>query len=173
MTKYLEIGQIVNTFGIKGMVKVKPFTDNIERFSNLEKIYIKNKSGQTEYKIQEVKYHKNMVLIKFEGIENPEQADLLRNSYLIVDRETEEPLEAGRYYIVDMIGLDVFTDDNEYLGKLEDIYNTGSNDIYVVKNELGKQVLLPAIEDVIKNIDMDNKKVIVHLIPGLVLNKKE
>ncbi len=168
MTKYLEIGQIVNTFGIKGMVKVKPFTDNIERFSNLEKIYIKNKLGQTEYKIQEVKYHKNMVLIKFEGIENPEQADLLRNSYLIVDRETEEPLEAGRYYIVDMIGLDVFTDDNEYLGKLEDIYNTGSNDIYVVKNELGKQVLLPAIEDVIKNIDMDNKKVIVHLIPGLV-----
>ena len=168
MTNYLEIGQIVNTFGIKGMVKVKPFTDNIERFNNLEKIYIKNKSGQTEYKIQEVKYHKNMVLIKFEGIENPEQADLLRNSYLIVDRETEEPLEAGRYYIVDMIGLDVFTDDNEYLGKLEDIYNTGSNDIYVVKNELGKQVLLPAIEDVIKNIDMDNKKVIVHLIPGLV-----
>ena len=168
MTKYLEIGQIVNTFGIKGMVKVKPFTDNIERFNNLEKIYIKNKSGQTEYKIQEVKYHKNMVLIKFEGIENPEQADLLRNSYLIVDRETEEPLEAGRYYIVDMIGLDVFTDDNEYLGKLEDIYNTGSNDIYVVKNELGKQVLLPAIEDVIKNIDMDSKKVIVHLIPGLV-----
>ena len=167
MTKYLEIGQIVNTFGIKGMVKVKSFTDNIERFSNLEKIYIKNKSGQTEYKIQEVKYHKNMVLIKFEGIENPEQADLLRNSYLIVDRETEEPLEAGRYYIVDMIGLDVFTDDNEYLGKLEDIYNTGSNDIYVVKNELGKQILLPAIEDVIKNIDMDNKKVIVHLIPGL------
>ena len=168
MTKYLEIGQIVNTFGIKGMVKVKPFTDNIERFSNLEKIYIKNKLGQTEYKIQEVKYHKNMVLVKFEGIKNPEQADLLRNSYLIVDRETEEPLEAGRYYIVDMIGLDVFTDDNEYLGKLEDIYNTGSNDIYVVKNELGKQVLLPAIEDVIKNIDMDNKKVIVHLIPGLV-----
>ena len=168
MTKYLEIGQIVNTFGIKGMVKVKPFTDNIERFNNLEKIYIKNKSGQTEYKIQEVKYHKNMVLIKFEGIENPEQADLLRNSYLIVDRETEEPLEPGRYYIVDMIGLDVFTDDNEYLGKLEDIYNTGSNDIYVVKNELGKQVLLPAIEDVIKKIDMDNKKVIVHLITGLV-----
>lgn len=168
MTKYLEIGQIVNTFGIKGMVKVKPFTDNIERFSNLEKIYIKNKSGQTEYKIQEIKYHKNMVLIKFEGIENPEQADLLRNSYLIVDRETEEPLEPGRYYIVDMIGLDVFTDNNEYLGKLEDIYNTGSSDIYVVKNELGKQVLLPAIEDVIKNIDMDNKKVIVHLIPGLV-----
>ena len=168
MTKYLEIGQIVNTFGIKGMVKVKPFTDNIERFNNLEKIYIKNKSGQTEYKIQEVKYHKNMVLIKFEGIENPEQADLLRNSYLIVDRETEEPLEPGRYYIVDMIGLDVFTDDNEYLGKLEDIYNTGSNDIYVVKNELGKQFLLPYIDEVIKNIDLENEKITVHIIDGLI-----
>ena len=168
MTKYLEIGQIVNTFGIKGMVKVKPFTEDNKRFDRLEKVYIKNKEKLKEYQIEEVKYHKDMILIKFRGIENPEQADLLRNSYLIVDRETEEPLEAGRYYIVDMIGLDVFTDDNEYLGKLEDIYNTGSNDIYVVKNELGKQVLLPAIEDVIKNIDMDNKKVIVHLIPGLV-----
>ena len=168
MTKYLEIGQIVNTFGIKGMVKVMPFTENIERFSKMKTVYVKNKKENKKYEIEEVKYHKNMVLIKFEGIENPEQADLLRNSYLIVDRETEEPLEPGRYYIVDMIGLDVFTDDNEYLGKLEDIYNTGSSDIYVVKNELGKQVLLPAIEDVIKNIDMDNKKVIVHLIPGLV-----
>ncbi len=164
MTKYLEIGQIVNTFGIKGMVKVKPFTDNIERFNNLEKVYIKNKSSQTEYKIQEVKYHKNMVLMKLEGIENPEQADLLRNSYLIVDREKENPLEKGTYYIVDMIGLEVYTDENELLGTLEDIYNTGSSDIYVVKNELGRQVLLPAIKDVIKNIDMENKKITVHLI---------
>ncbi len=164
MTKYLEIGQIVNTFGIKGMVKVKPFTDNIERFNNLEKVYIKNKSSQTEYKIQEVKYHKNMVLMKLEGIENPEQADLLRNSYLIVDREKETPLEKGTYYIVDMIGLEVYTDENELLGTLEDIYNTGSSDIYVVKNELGRQVLLPAIKDVIKNIDMENKKITVHLI---------
>ena len=168
MTNYLEIGQIVNTFGIKGMVKVKPFTDNIERFSNLEKIYIKNKSGQTEYKIQEVKYHKNMVLVKFEGIENPEQADLLRNSYLIVDRETEEPLEAGRYYIVDMIGLEVYTDEGEKLGILEDIFNTGSNDIYVVKNELGKQILLPSIKDVIKKVDMEEQKITVHLLPGLI-----
>lgn len=164
MTKYLEIGQIVNTFGIKGMVKVKPFTDNIERFSNLEKVYIKNKSSQTEYKIQEVKYHKNMVLMKLEGIENPEQADLLRNSYLIVDREKEKLLEKGTYYIVDMIGLEVYTDENELLGTLEDIYNTGSSDIYVVKNELGRQVLLPAIKDVIKNIDMENRKITVHLI---------
>ena len=168
MTKYLEIGQIVNTFGIKGMVKVKPFTDNIERFSNLEKIYIKNKSGQTEYKIQEVKYHKNMVLIKFEGIENPEQADLLRNAYLEVDREHAVPLEEGTYYIVDLIGLEVYTEEGKLLGKVDDIYNTGANDIYVIKDELGKQVLLPGIKDVIKNVDLEGGKIIVHLIPGLV-----
>ncbi len=168
MTKYLEIGQIVNTFGIKGMVKVKPFTDNIERFDELEKVYIENKKGKKEYEIEEVKYHKNMVLIKFKGIENPEDANLLRESYLLVDRANEKPLEEGTYYIVDMIGLDVYTDENELLGKLEDIFNTGSNDIYVVKNELGKQILLPAIDDVLKEIDMDNKKVVVHLIPGLI-----
>ena len=168
MTKYLEIGQIVNTFGIKGMVKVMPFTENIERFSKMKTVYVKNKKENKKYEIEEVKYHKNIVLIKFKGIENPEQADLLRQSYLLVDRADEEPLEEGTYYIVDMIGLEVYTDEGELLGILEDIFNTGSNDIYVVKNELGKQILLPSIPDVIKKIDMPNKKVIVHLLPGLV-----
>ena len=168
MTKYLEIGQIVNTFGIKGMVKVMPFTENIERFSKMKTVYVKNKKENKKYEIEEVKYHKNMVLVKFKGIENPEQADLLRQSYLLVDRADEEPLEEGTYYIVDMIGLEVYTEEGELLGILEDIFNTGSNDIYVVKNELGKQILLPSIPDVIKKIDMPNKKVIVHLLPGLV-----
>ena len=169
MTKYLEIGQIVNTFGIKGMVKVKPFTDDIKkRFDNLKKVYIQNKNERKEYEIEEVKYHKEMVLIKFKGIENPEDANLLRNYYLVVDRDKEEPLEKGTYYIVDMIGLDVYTDDGKKLGILDDIFNSGSSDIYVVKNELGKQILLPAIEDVIKKIDMEERKMIVHLIPGLM-----
>ena len=168
MTKYLEIGQIVNTFGIKGMVKVKPFTDDITRFDRLKKVYIENKTVKKEYEIEEVKYHKDMVLIKFKGIENPEQANLLRDMYLLVDREEEQPLEEGTYYIVDMIGLDVYTEEGELLGKLEDIFNTGSNDIYVVKDELGKQILLPAISDVIKQIDMENRKMIVHLISGLI-----
>ena len=169
MTKYLEIGQIVNTFGIKGMVKVKPFTqDAKKRFDNLKKVYIQNKNTRKEYEIEEVKYHKEMVLIKFKGIENPEDANLLRNYYLVVDRDEEEPLEEGTYYIVDMIGLDVYTDEGEKLGILDDVFNSGSSDIYVVKNELGKQILLPAIEDVIKNIDMEQRKMIVHLIPGLM-----
>ena len=168
MTKYLEIGQIVNTFGIKGMVKVKPFTDDIKRFDKLKKVYIENKNSRKEYEIEEIKYHKEMVLIKFKGIENPEDANLLRESYLTVDRDSEEPLEEGTYYIVDMIGLEVETEEGEKLGSLVDIFNTGSNDIYVVKNELGKQILLPAIKDVIKKIDMEKRKITVHLIPGLM-----
>ena len=168
MTKYLEIGQIVNTFGIKGMVKVKPFTDDIKRFDKLKKVYIENKNGRKEYEIEELKYHKEMVLIKFKGIETPEDANLLRESYLMVNRADEEPLEEGTYYIVDMIGLEVETEEGEKLGNLVDIFNTGSNDIYVVKNELGKQILLPAIKDVIKKIDMEKRKMTVHLIPGLM-----
>ena len=168
MTKYLEIGQIVNTFGIKGMVKVKPFTDDIRRFDRLEKVYIKKQNEKKEYQIEEVKYHKEMVLIKFKGIDNIDAANLLKNSYLIVDREKEEPLEEGRYYIVDMLGIDVYTEEGNLLGKLDDIYNTGSNDIYVVKDELGKQVLLPALKEVIKKVDIENRKMVVHLIPGLI-----
>ena len=168
MTEYFEIGQIVNTFGIKGMVKVKPFTENIEQFEELQKIYIKNKDGKKEYKIQEVKYHKQMILIKFEGIENPEDADLLRGSYLLINRKDAKPLEEGTYYIVDLLGLEVYTDEGVLLGKVDDIFNTGSNDIYVVKDELGKQVLLPGIDDVIKEVDLENKKIIVHIIPGLM-----
>lgn len=168
MTEYFEIGQIVNTFGIKGMVKVKPFTENIEQFEELEKIYIKNKNGKKEYKIQEVKYHKQMILIKFEGIENPEEADLLRGSYLLINRKDAKPLEEGTYYIVDLLGLEVYTDEGVLLGKVDDIFNTGSNDIYVVKDELGKQVLLPGIDDVIKEVDLENKKITVHMLPGLM-----
>lgn len=168
MTKYLEIGQIVNTFGIKGMVKIKPFTDDIRRFDKLEKVYIENKKSRKEYEIEEVKYHKNMVLMKLKGIDNPEDANLLRQSYLLVDRENEEPLEEGVYYIVDLLGLEVYSDDNKLLGTVQNIFNTGSNDIYDVKDELGKRILLPGIPDVIKEVDLENKKIIVHLIPGLI-----
>ena len=168
MLPNLEIGQIVNTFGIKGMVKVKPFTDDIRRFDKLKKVYVEKKENQKEYEIEEVKYHKDMVLIKFKGIDKLEQAELLRNSYLYISRDSVEELEEGRYYIVDLLGIDVYTDENILLGTLDDIFNTGSNDIYVVKNKEGKQILLPAIQDVIKRIDLENKKIIVHLLPGLI-----
>ncbi len=160
----LEVGQIVNVFGIKGFVKLYPYVDNINRFDELKNVFIKN----NKFEIEQIKYQKNMVLIKFKGIETVEQAEKLRNSIVEIDRSDAIPLEEGQYFITDLIGLNVYLENGEKLGVLEDIYNTGSSDIYVVKNELGKQFLLPYIDDVIKNIDLDNEKITVHLIKGLI-----
>ena len=167
MQKRLEIGQIVNTFGIKGEVKVTPFTDDIRRFDELEKVYVKTKKESKQYQVENVKYHKNMVLLKLKSIDRIEEAELLRNAFLEVDREDAIPLEEGQYFIVDLIGLEVYTDEGKLLGKVEDIYNAGANDIYVIKDELGKQILLPGIDEVIKEVKLDDR-IIVHLIPGLI-----
>ena len=168
MQQFFEIGQIVNTFGIKGMVKVVPYTDDITRFNDLEKVYLVNKNEKKEYLIEEVKYQKNMILIKFKNVNSIEEAENLRNLYIQIPRENAIKLEEGSYYIADLIGINVFTEEGENIGKIEDIYNTGSNDIYVVKDNLGKQILLPAIKDVIKEIDLEKEKMIVHLINGLI-----
>ena len=168
MLPNLEVGQIVNTFGIKGMVKVMPFTDDIKRFDELKNVYVKTKKESKQYKVENVKYHKNMVLIKLEGINNVESAETLRNAFLEIDRKDAIPLEEGTYFIADLIGLEVYTDEGKLLGKVDDIYNTGSNDIYVIKDELGKQILLPGIKEVIKEVLLEQEKIIVHLIPGLI-----
>lgn len=168
MKERLEVGQIVNTFGIKGFVKIYPYVDDMQRFDDLKKVYIISKKQESKLEIEEVKYQKNMVLIKFKGIETVEQAEKLRNAYVEIDRSDAIFLEEGQYFIADLLGLDVFLDTGEKLGILEDIFNTGSNDIYVVKNELGKQFLLPYIDDVIKDIDLESGKIIVHLIEGLI-----
>ena len=123
MQDFLEIGQIVNSYGIKGFVKVVPFTDDITRFDRLEKVYVETKKVKKEYEIEEVKYHKDMVLIKFKGIDKVEEAEALRNSYLKVNRKDEPELEEGTYYIVDLLGLDVYSDEGVFLGKVDDIYN--------------------------------------------------
>ena len=167
MQKRLEVGQIVNTFGIKGEVKVTPFTNDMKRFDDLKKVYVTSRKDSKLYKVESVRYHKNMVLLKLEGINNPEDAEMLKNSYLEIDRKDAIPLEEGTYFIADLIGLEVYSDEGNLLGKVEDIYNTGSNDIYVVKDELGKQILLPGIKEVIKEVKLD-EKIIVHLLQGLV-----
>lgn len=166
--KNLEIGQIVNTFGIKGFVKVNPWVNDVTRFDDLKKVYIKIRKEEKVLEIEEVKYHKNQVLLKFKGVEKVEQAEMLRNAILEIDRKDAIPLEEGEYFIADLLESEVYTDEGEKLGILEDIFNTGSNDIYVVKNELGKSILLPRIKEVFKEIDVENKIIIVHLIEGLI-----
>lgn len=168
MKEYFEIGQIVNTSGLKGILKIKPFTDDIKKFSNLKTIYIKTKSGLTEFKIEQVRYVKNMVMLKLAGIDTVEEAEKYRNLYIRILRDQEEELEEGSYYVVDILGCKVNTDANQELGKIVDVFQTGSNDVYVVKDEQGKQILLPAIKQVIKNVDIKNKIITVHLLEGLV-----
>ena len=164
----LEIGQIVNTLGIKGFVKVNRFVDDISRYDDLEKVYVRRNKELKEMEVEEVKYHKNMVLLKFKGIDRVEDAELLRNSYLEVDRENAIELQEGEYFIADLLGLNIFDEEGKELGKLEDIFNTGSNDIYVVRTEDGKQLLLPAISEVIKEINLEESKIVVHLLEGLI-----
>jgi 16S rRNA processing protein rimM len=166
--EYIEIGQIVNTNGLKGVVKVNPFTDDISKFEDLKYVYIQLKSELKKVKIEQVRYNKNQVLLKLEGIDSIEEAEKYRNFYLKTEKESQEDLGEDTYYIVDLIGLDVYSDKNEYLGKIEDVFPTGSNDVYVVKDNLGKQILIPAIADVVKEVDLKNKKMIINLIPGLI-----
>lgn len=168
MDKYFEIGQIVNTNGLKGIVKVKPFTDNIKEFEAFESIYVQKKAELIEFKIESVRYSKNMVLLKLKGIDDIDAAETLRNLYIKVRREQLPKLQENSYYIVDLLECEVVTVDGEILGKMDDVFNTGSNDVYVVKNEEGKQILLPAIREVIKNVDIPNRKITVKLMEGLI-----
>lgn len=167
MNKYLELGQIVNVKGLKGEVKVNSFTDDNTKFERIKKVMVRRKDGLTEYEIEKVGYHKTQVILKFKKVDTIEEAEKLRNAYIVVDREVLGELPEGVYYIADLIGLEVYTEDGEYLGKVDDIFNTGSNDIYVVKDDLGKQKLLPGIDEVIKKVDLDNGRITVNLIEGL------
>ncbi|MBR3882801.1 MAG: 16S rRNA processing protein RimM [Clostridia bacterium] len=167
MNKYLELGQIVNVKGLKGEVKVNSFTDDNTKFERIPNVFIKQKGNLKEYSIEKVGYSKNQVIIKFKGVDTVEEAETLRNSYIVVDREIFGELPEGVYYIADLLGLDVYTEDGTLLGKVDDIFSTGANDVYVVKDELGKQRLLPGIDEVIKHIDIESGKIIVNLIEGL------
>ena len=166
--EYFEIGQIVNTFGIKGFVKVNPFTDDLDRFEELKSVFIVKNKELIDFEIEEVKYQKHVVLIKFKGINDINMAEKYKGCYIKISRKDARKLPKDTYFIADLIGLNVYDEDGKLLGKLEDIYNNKSHDIYVVKNDLGKQILLPSTKEVIKQINIDENKIIVKLIDGLI-----
>ncbi len=167
MQEYLEVGQIVNTHGLRGHVKVVPFTDDINRFKSLKSVYIDFKNQLIECKIQEVKFIKNLVRLKFEGIDNINDAEKYKGCYLKISRKDAKKLEKDTYFIADLIGLDVYNLENNKIGVLKDIFPTGSNDVYVVELEDRKQVLLPAISKVIKEIDIEQGKIVVDINQGV------
>ena len=165
---FFEIGQIVNTFGIKGFVKINPFTDDLERFEELKSVFVVKNKELIEMQIEEVKYHKHLVLVKFKGIEDINMAEKYKGCYIKIKRENARKLPEGTYFIADLIGIKVYDEDGNLLGKVDDIYNNKSTDIYVIKDDLGKQILLPSTKEVIKQIDVDEERMVVHLIDGLI-----
>lgn len=168
MEEYFEIGQIVNTNGLKGVLKVKPFTDDITKFSRIKTIYISINKTLKEFTIENARYSKGMAFIKLKGIDTIEEAENFRNLYVKIPRETNDTLEKDTYYIVDLEGCKVYSEEEKLLGIVDEVFSTKSNDVYVVKSEDGKQILLPAIKDVIKKVDIKNKTIIVHLLEGLI-----
>ena len=156
MEDLIRVGVIINTFGVKGEVKIYP---DIDYFDELERVFIEGK----EYKIEKLRDQKGIIIAKFEGIDDINQIESLKNEEVMIALEDRPELPEGKHYVGDLLGLEVITEDGQVLGTLDNIYNTGANDIY----EVG-EILLPATDEVIKQIDMENKKIIVHLLKGLI-----
>lgn len=165
--KTLQVGQVVNTHGLRGEVKVVPWTDAPDVFEEFDHVYADIKKEKTTLKIQGIKYQKANLIVKFEGIDHIEEAEKLKNLTLYVDREQLGEPEEG-YYICDLLGCTVETDEGAVLGKVVDVFPTGSNDVYVVRPAEGKDILLPVIDDVILSVDIEQEKIVVHLLEGLV-----
>ena len=168
MNEMFTVGKIVNTHGVKGELKIVPTTEDPKRFAKLKSIFVEGRKGMIAYEIEGVRYHKDFVLLKLKGIEDMTEAELLKGSLLKIDRKDSLPLKKDEYYISDLFGMEVYTEEERFLGTLVDIIETGSNDVYVVKKEdREKDLLLPAIKQVIKEVNVPNKRMIVHLLEGL------
>ena len=157
----IEVGQIVNTHGIRGEVKLNPWTDDLYDLTDLEVFYDKDANP---LKVESSKVHKNTVIIKFSGINTMNDAEKMKGKTLYTEKT---PLPEGRYYIKDLIGLKAY-ENGELLGELTDVFNTGANDIYEIKTPEGKRIYLPVIEGVIGDVDLDNKKIFVTIPAGLL-----
>lgn len=168
MENYLRVGVISSTHGVRGEVKVYPTTDDIKRFDYLKETILDTGKEYITLHVTGVKYFKNMVILKFQEFDNVDQMIPYKGMDLLVTRENAIPLEEGQQFIADLIGCDVITDQGESLGKLTDVLKTGANDVYVVKMESGKEVLLPVIDQCILEKDIDNKVIKVHVMKGLL-----
>lgn len=164
MESLLQVGVVTSTHGLKGEVKVYPTTDDPTRFKSLKKVLLQGE----ETRITGVKFFKQFVILKFEGIDEIDTAQKLKGQGLFVTREDAVPLEQNEYFIADLIGLTVITEDGSVLGTVSDVLTTGANDVYVVKTDSGREVLLPAIRECILEISVEEGRMRVHLMPGLL-----
>ncbi len=168
MEQYLQVGIITSAHGIKGEVKVFPTTDDVNRFKKLKEVILEGKRENTTVSVEGVKFFKNMVILKLKGIDTMNDAEKLKNTPLLVTRENAVKLKPGEYFLCDLIGLNVETEDGNFLGTLTEILQTGANDVYVVKMENEKEVLIPNIKECIMKISLEDNLMTVHLLEGLL-----
>lgn len=173
MEDLLQIGVITTTHGVRGEVKVFPTTDDSARFKELKRVLLDTGKGTLELEIAGVKFFKNLVILKFKGIDDINEVEKYKKCGLYVAREDAVALDENEYFIADLIGLKVWSDEDEELGELTDVLQTGANDVYVVRQEDGEELLLPAIKECVKEVDLKDGKILVHLLKGLRdINKK-
>ena len=168
MQDLLLVGVISSTHGIAGEVKVFPTTDDVNRFDYLKEVILDTGREKLDLTVAGVKYFKNMVILKFKGIDNINEVEKYRGCSLWVTRENAVELEEDEYFVCDMIGLKVMTDEGEELGELTDVIQTGANDVYAVKTKEGKEILLPAIADCVRNVNIEENTMTVHVMDGLL-----
>ena len=165
MKQFLETGKITGTHGLKGEVRVQPWADSPEFLTEFDELYLDN--GARKIVITSSRVHKGMLIMKIKGVDSIEDADRLRNRILYMNRDDVE-LEDGAYFIQDLIGLDVIDDDTgERLGTLADVSETGANDVYHVRISDGREVLIPVIPDVVREISLEDGCVRIFRMKGL------
>lgn len=168
MQDLLQVGAITSTHGIRGEVKVFPTTDDVNRFKKLKEVVLDTGKEQITLEIQGVKFFKQFVILKFKGIDNINDIEKYKRCPLYVTRENAVKLEKDEYFIADIVGSTVEDEDGNVLGTLKDVIVTGANDVYVVENEDGKELLFPAIKECVLNVDVEQAKITVHIMPGLL-----
>ena len=170
MTKddLFQIGVITDTHGLKGEVKVFPLTDDVRRFDVLKDTVLITPGGERiDLVAERARYFKNLVILKFKDYDDINDIEKFKKSELYVTRENAIPLEEGEYYLKDLYGLQVHTDEGEDLGVIDDIIETGANDVYVVKGN-GREILIPNIRQCVLNVDLEAGLMEVHLLDGLM-----
>ena len=164
----MRVGVITSTHGVRGEVKVFPTTDDAARFKKLKEVLLDTGNELKPMEITQVKFFKNMVILKFKGFDSINDVEIYKGKDLLVTRDKAVKLGPDENFIVDLIGLTVDTDEGEYLGILTDVIQTGANDVYEVTMDSGKKVLLPAIKQCILDVDLEKGTVLVHVLDGLL-----
>lgn len=164
----MRVGVYANTHGVRGEIKVFPTTDDTSRFKKLKKVYLDLGKEKMELEIQSVRFFKNMVILKFKGIDNINDIEKYKGKDLLIQRKDAVKLDEDEYFICDIIGSKVVTEDGEEVGSLKEVLQTGANDVYVVTTPDKKEILLPVIKDCVLDVNTEEKIVTVHLMAGIM-----